>query len=115
LIRGKKIAQTLWALCRKALERRVTGLGKFSLNGRLFSLGSFVKITERVQVFWVIFFHGKINVFILSKNRLGNSLCDFVTNSSGHPACTSNRKFIQMNVWQPDFQIGQIFANLGDT
>jgi hypothetical protein len=43
----------------------------------LFTLGSFLNITEVAQCL--------SHVFILTKNGLGHILADFFTNSSGHP------------------------------
>jgi hypothetical protein len=61
------------------------GLGEFVQIGRLFTLGCFLKILKQPN-YLSYFFHGKIYVFILTKNRLGHILGDFFTNTSGHPA-----------------------------
>jgi hypothetical protein len=57
-------------------------LGKVSPIGCLFTLGSIFFITVVAQ----IFFPGKGDALISTKNGLGNALGDFFPNSSGHPA-----------------------------
>jgi hypothetical protein len=54
--------------------------------GRLFSSGSFLKITSVTTKVALIFSHGK-KIYIHFDNRyvLGYVLGDFSTNSSGHP------------------------------
>jgi hypothetical protein len=54
-------------------------------------LGSFLKKTKLSQ-FLGYFFHGKSNVFILTKNGLGDILGDFATNSSGRPVSDAQSK-----------------------
>jgi hypothetical protein len=39
---------------------RVTRLGEISPIGRLFSLGSFMKMTEVVQIFMLLFYMGNV-------------------------------------------------------
>jgi hypothetical protein len=78
---------------------RVTRLVEFSPIGRLFTLGSGLKITEVEHIFELpTFFHGASYAFILSKNGLGSILGDFFTNSSGHPGadihCLSTIQFL---------------------
>jgi hypothetical protein len=57
-------------------------LGEF---GGYFTLGSFVKIAEEAQNFWLIFPPSLDYALILTKHGSGYILGDFVTNSSGHP------------------------------
>jgi hypothetical protein len=52
----------------------------------MFALESSLKITEVAPIIWDTFFHGKSCVLIVVKNDLGYILCDFFSNSSGHPA-----------------------------
>jgi hypothetical protein len=59
---------------------RVTILGEFSPIGRLFTLFSFLKITEAHSCF----FHGIIYTLILTIIGLGYILGDSFTNTSGH-------------------------------
>jgi hypothetical protein len=62
-------------------------LGENSPNGRVFTLGSFVKITEEAHIFYATFFQCKGYLHInVDKNGLGYILHDLSTNSSGHPA-----------------------------
>jgi hypothetical protein len=65
---------------------RVTRVGEFLPIGRLFTLGSGLKITEE-YIFGLLFPRYLLHtyVFILSKNGFGSVLGDFFTNSSGHP------------------------------
>jgi hypothetical protein len=49
------------------IENRGTRLGEISPTGRLFSLGSFMKMTEVVRIFCSSFLHGKCVVLILTK------------------------------------------------
>jgi hypothetical protein len=52
----------------------------------LFSLGGFLKITERNSAnFGATYFHGTSYALILTKQRAGLHLGDVFTNSSGHP------------------------------
>jgi hypothetical protein len=37
------------------VEVRVTRLGEFSPNGRLFSLGCYMKITEASHIYWLLY------------------------------------------------------------
>jgi hypothetical protein len=70
---------------------RVTRLGEFSPIGRVFTLGSFLKITKVAQsvvLCLCTLFHGNSCVFILTKNRLGNMVYNF---SSGHPGRLSRK------------------------
>jgi hypothetical protein len=60
-------------------KSRWTRLGEFSPIGRLFSLASFLEITEGAQ-YWLLLFHVRIN---FDKNGLSYSVGDFFTNSSG--------------------------------
>jgi hypothetical protein len=54
--------------------------------GKLFSLGSFLKIMYMSSAyFWATLFHGKCYALILTKNGLSYILGDVFTNSSGHP------------------------------
>jgi hypothetical protein len=65
----------------------VTRLGKFSPFGRLFILSSFFKTYRCRTVFLLLFFHGIINVLILTKKSVGKHFGRFFfTISSGHPA-----------------------------
>jgi hypothetical protein len=65
----------------------VTGLGEFSHIGRLYSLGSFLKMGLN---FCGYFFQSKNNVSNLKKNDLGYTFGAFFKKSSGHhPACRS--------------------------
>jgi hypothetical protein len=52
-------------------------------------MGNVLKITEGAQIFGILkgFFSTEKVVLILSKMGLATFLGDFVTNSSGHPAC----------------------------
>jgi hypothetical protein len=50
---------------------RVTRLGKFSSNGGLLTLGSFLKIQEKGSTFFGNFFHCLDNALNLTKNGLG--------------------------------------------
>jgi hypothetical protein len=60
---------------------RVTRLGELSPSGRLFSLGSLLKVTEGAYVnFLAYFFHSINYVLNLTKNGLGYTLGDFFTN-----------------------------------
>jgi hypothetical protein len=43
---------------------RVTCLGEFSPIGSLFTLGSFMKITEIAQLFWLLFLSVKITYYL---------------------------------------------------
>jgi hypothetical protein len=62
-------------------------LGEFSPIGRLFTFGSFVKITEVCSPnFWATFFHGEGYAFVLTKNRVGYFLGNYYAKSSGHSA-----------------------------
>jgi hypothetical protein len=62
-------------------ESRVTRLGEFSPVGRLFTLGSVLKITELHSAdFWASFSHGTGYVLIFANNHLGYSLGYFFTN-----------------------------------
>jgi hypothetical protein len=49
----------------------VTRSGEISPIGRLFSLGSFMKMTEVVRIFCSSFLHGKCVVLILTKKCFG--------------------------------------------
>jgi hypothetical protein len=75
----------------KSISSRVTRLGDFSPNGRYFTLGRFIKITDvaqklhKVKVKFGYFFVSLEYALILTKNGFGYILGDFVTNSSGHP------------------------------
>jgi hypothetical protein len=54
--------------------------------GQLFTLGSFLKMTEVCSpCFGATFFLGLSHALILPKNVLGYILSDFFTNSSCHP------------------------------
>jgi hypothetical protein len=64
-------------------------LGEFSPKARLFTLGSFSKITQGAEKFGAILFQRIDYVLILTKNGLGYILGDLFTNSSGHPASDS--------------------------
>jgi hypothetical protein len=70
------------------LANRVTGLGEFSSKGQLFTLDSFMKITEVDDIFVLLFtrYTSVDHVLILTKNGLGYILGVFFTNTSGHPA-----------------------------
>jgi hypothetical protein len=48
--------------------------------------GSVLKITGIAQTFWATLFYSTSCVLIATKDWLGYILCDFFTNSSGHPA-----------------------------
>ena len=64
----------------------MTGLGEFLPIGRLFSLGSFSKITEVAQISGLLISAVKNPVLILrKKNELGYILRDIFENASGHP------------------------------
>jgi hypothetical protein len=67
-------------------------LGEFSPIGSLFTLGSFVKITEVAPII-ALLFNGKIYVLIISKTELGDILGDFFTNASGHPERITSHVF----------------------
>jgi hypothetical protein len=56
---------------------RVTRLGVFSPVGRVFTLGSFMKITEVAQIFVQSFFLDNSYALILKKNCLGCILGNF--------------------------------------
>jgi hypothetical protein len=47
-------------------------LADFSPFGRLFSLGSFLKIIEVAQNFWATYIHGKSYLLLLRKNCLAS-------------------------------------------
>jgi hypothetical protein len=64
-------------------------LGEFSPVGRLFSLGSFLKITEEAQMVGLLFFYGKILTLILTKKGWASFCTIFSTNNSGHPGLRS--------------------------
>jgi hypothetical protein len=84
------------------LSTRVTGLGEFSPNEWLFSLGRFFE-NYRNSPHCGHFFRSKSSVLILSENGLGTMLGEFFTNLSGHPAqCPLH------SCW---FQSGQIANN----
>jgi hypothetical protein len=66
---------------------RVTGLGEFLEIGRLFALGSFLKITKMDKLHTCNFFSYRksyLHIYFV-KNGMGYNLGDFGTNSSGHP------------------------------
>jgi hypothetical protein len=52
-------------------------LGELSPIGQLFSLGSFLKITNGARIFGQLFFHRKNNASDLTKNGLGYILGSF--------------------------------------
>jgi hypothetical protein len=56
--------------------------------GRLFTLCSFVKLTEK-NLLSGYFFNCKSYVLIITKNVLGYILGDFFSNAFGHPACAA--------------------------
>jgi hypothetical protein len=60
-------------------------LGEFSPNGRYFTLGSFIKIAEVDQNFWLLFSQVLVFALILTKNGVGYILGDLGIISSGHP------------------------------
>jgi hypothetical protein len=61
-------------------------LGEFFTIGRLFSLERILKIAEVAQILGVPFSTRQVlYVLNLIKIGLGYTLCDFFTNSSGHP------------------------------
>jgi hypothetical protein len=62
----------------------VTGLGEFSPIGRLFTLCSFLKMTEVAQIFQTIFAIVKVSYILTFTNGLGYIIGDLFTNSSGH-------------------------------
>jgi hypothetical protein len=77
----------------------VTRLGEFSHIGRLFALGSVLKITEVAQIFSLLFSMVRgVYVSISTNNWLGYILGDFFTNSSGHSAktdpCSTNFRIV---------------------
>jgi hypothetical protein len=67
------------------LRVRVTRLDEFSPFGRLFSLGSFLRLRKYPKILGNFFRSSGFVVLILAKNGLGYILGDFFTNSSGHP------------------------------
>jgi hypothetical protein len=64
-------------------------LGEFSPFWRLFSMGSFLKITEVAKLLSRYFPRNKL-LIKFDKNGLGYTLGDFFTNSSGRIALQSN-------------------------
>jgi hypothetical protein len=64
---------------------RVTRLCEFSPVGRVFTLGSFLKITEVAQILGQLFYTWQNVCSNFDKNVLGHIFGDFFTNSSGHP------------------------------
>jgi hypothetical protein len=65
---------------------RVTTLGEFLSNGRLFRLVSILKITNRKSPnFWATFLHNESYVLIGTKMGWAAFCAIFFTNSSGHP------------------------------
>jgi hypothetical protein len=68
-----------------ASATRVTRLGEFSTIGRLFALGSCLKMTEVAQILGLLVSSQQVTESFFSKNRLGHILGAFFINSSGHP------------------------------
>jgi hypothetical protein len=61
-----------------SFETRVTRLGEFSPIGWLFTLGSFLKMTEVAQIFGLLFPNVSATyVLILTESGLGNSWASF--------------------------------------
>jgi hypothetical protein len=75
------------ALSREKLSgSTVTGLGEFSSIGRLFTSGSFFKITEVEYIhIWTIFSIISVKYLFWQKNGLGYILGNIFTNASGYP------------------------------
>jgi hypothetical protein len=68
------------------LQSRVTGLCEISLNGPLFTLGSFFKIAEVAQIY-VQLFPAVLVTYLHFKKQLGLHFGRlFFPNTSGHPA-----------------------------
>jgi hypothetical protein len=53
------------------MAARVTRLGEFSPNGRLFALGSYLKMKKVAHILGDSLFHGEGYAIILTKNVLG--------------------------------------------
>jgi hypothetical protein len=70
-------ALDLWETRRFCLPGRVTRLGEFSPNGRLFTVGPYFCATFSLSIDYLLIF---------KNNALGYILGDFFTNLSGHPA-----------------------------